>query len=371
MSAPEPLPSAETSLHLESARMILQKVRQSFSSLKSGGELPDSILHLAPAGMPVRILFRDPQFQKLFLPALRPQVPEKISEGSFSICLAGPETLGGGWASAFRPQSSTPQSAESFFSVTPDEASMIFVTEGFSCVSFLDRKTGEAIYALSDPRQMPSYEAAAPLRVLLYWKLAERGLQAVHAAAVGTQAGAVMIAGRGGSGKSNTALACLSAGLSFCGDDYVIVDSAPQEPLVYSFFASAKLYPRDLVHHPDFDRWFAAVPVREDASEKRAYVLKESGLERVLPQAPVKAVVLPQFISEQESRAEPVDRGAALKELAPSTLFQFPGAGQADFQRIAALVRKVPCYRLSLGRRSRSYTDLLRSLCEGRAGALS
>ena len=35
--------------------------------------------------------------------------------------------------------------------------------------------------------------------------------------------------------------------------------------------------------------------------------------------------------------------------MAPSCIFQLPGAGQAEVHRIADLVRGLPCYRLSLG----------------------
>ena len=66
------------------------------------------------------------------------------------------------------------------------------------------------------------------------------GRQLVHAAAVGTDEGALLITGRGGVGKSTTALACLEAGMQFLGDDYVVVGLDP-EPQVYRLYGSAKL----------------------------------------------------------------------------------------------------------------------------------
>ena len=61
--------------------------------------------------------------------------------------------------------------------------------------------------------------------------------QVVHAASVGTKDGAVLIVGKGGSGKSTSALACLNAGMYYLGDDYTLIsnDSNPQvlQPLLF------------------------------------------------------------------------------------------------------------------------------------------
>jgi hypothetical protein len=46
---------------------------------------------------------------------------------------------------------------------------------------------------------------------------------------------------------------------------------------------------------------------------------------------------------------KPASPAAGLAALAPSTIFQLPGAGKEAFQAMGQLVRQVPCYQLNLG----------------------
>ena len=64
----------------------------------------------------------------------------------------------------------------------------------------------------------------------------DKGYQLVHAAAVGSEAGAVLISGKGGLGKSTTALSCLGKGLTYVGDSHVVVQLDPF-PRVHSLTA--------------------------------------------------------------------------------------------------------------------------------------
>src|SRR4051794_7273185 len=75
------------------------------------------------------------------------------------------------------------------------------------------------------------------------------GRQLLHAAAVGTEQGGVVITGRGGVGKSTAALLCLEAGLAYLGDDYVVVALEPQ-PMAYSLYCTAKLDDGQAAHFP-------------------------------------------------------------------------------------------------------------------------
>jgi hypothetical protein len=97
----------------------------------------------------------------------------------------------------------------------------------------LDRARGLGFYWTEDVAAIPDYEHCAPLRKLLAWWMSSRGHQVVHAAAVGRDDGGVLIAGRGGSGKSTTALACLDSDLRFAGDDCCLLlagTAAPAPP---------------------------------------------------------------------------------------------------------------------------------------------
>ena len=62
----------------------------------------------------------------------------------------------------------------------------------------------------------------------------------VHAASVGSSTGGALLIGKGGSGKSTAALACLSSSLMYAGDDYCLVTAEPS-PAAYCLYNTAKL----------------------------------------------------------------------------------------------------------------------------------
>ena len=118
---------------------------------------------------------------------------------------------------------------------------------GSSTLSMLDLERGLGLYWMHDARQLPPWEVAAPLRTMLGWWAAGQGAQLAHGAAVGIGDDAVLLVGRGGSGKSTTALACLDRGLRYAGDDYVLLrPDGGGPPTVHSLYRTGKLRPQDL-----------------------------------------------------------------------------------------------------------------------------
>ena len=108
-------------------------------------------------------------------------------------------------------------------------------------LSLLDVRRGLGLLWTANAARLPRYELTFPARSILYWWAHVRGLQMTHAAAVGDAAGGVLLVGKGGSGKSTTALACLEAGLSYAGDDYVLISEQPA-PRAHSVYCSGKLH---------------------------------------------------------------------------------------------------------------------------------
>src|SRR5208283_1060318 len=102
----------------------------------------------------------------------------------------------------------------------------------------LEKKTG--IYWVQTAKTLPYWVIASPLRTLFHWWMENNGCQLMHAAAVGTENGAVLITGKGGVGKSTAALSCLQAGFFYIADDYVIT-KLELIPTVVSLYSTAKL----------------------------------------------------------------------------------------------------------------------------------
>ena len=214
-------------------------------------------------------------------------------------------------------------------------------------LSVLDSPEAEAWFWTPAPDAMASWDWAAPLRSILHWWLGSQGIVQVHGGAIGTDEGGVLVVGRGGSGKSTTALSSLAAGLRYAGDDFVAVTTEP-EPVVHSLYCSGKL---DAGHLERFPRLLTEVanPVR-NADEKAIVYVDRAFPGSPISCFPVRAVLVPRVVArEPETRIVPASAPAALAALAPSTIFQLHPPQASALAAMAALVRAVPCFTLELG----------------------
>ena len=222
-----------------------------------------------------------------------------------------------------------------------------FVLHGYEqAVSYLDHVAGQAVLAVADAGAIPPWDRACPLRALLTWWFAPQGLLLAHGAAVGSEDGAVVLVGRGGSGKSTTSLACLAGGLGFLGDDYVLID--PEASRVWSTYGSAKLAPEHLERYPDLLR--PDEPLAQDpiAAKAVGWPLRDRPTARVLS-APIRAFVVPSVVGGPICELVPQSASRALMALAPLTMFQIPGDQRLAFELASAVVRAVPSLELRLG----------------------
>ena len=218
---------------------------------------------------------------------------------------------------------------------------------GSGVLTMFDSLERDAVYWVRHATELPYYERGAPLRTLLNWWLSQRGLHCVHAGAVGTKDGAILLTGKGGSGKSTTTLACLSSPLAYAADDYCVVSTGDQ-PRVHSLYNTGKLNgAADLERQPHFEPW--VVNMEQMGEQKLLMFLHDHVPDQMLLSAPLRAIVLPQVTERTSPVLEPVSAGAALKALAPTTMFQLPGAAGKAMLSMAGLVRRLPCYRLHLG----------------------
>lgn len=233
---------------------------------------------------------------------------------------------------------------------------------GWRALKVVDRGRDRAVLWVHDVRDMPSWEIAAPLRTLLHWWLPGAGRRLVHAAAVGTSAGAALLVGPGGQGKSTTALATALDGLQFLGDDYVAVGQDDGVWRVWSLYATAKV---DLARVPAVAARVDGCPRMPSHAEKTTIALggPDAPL-TVVEQLPLRALVLPELVEGGSSLA-PARPADVLRALAPSTIMQQPGDEAAVLAFCAQLTRDVPSVRLRVGIGATPPTDLLRDLVDG------
>jgi hypothetical protein len=216
---------------------------------------------------------------------------------------------------------------------------------GLEILSAYDEATGRAWFWSEGADTLPFWEASAPLRQIFHWWLSPRSVSLLHGAAVGRPDGGVLLVGRGGSGKSTSALSCLQSELLYAGDDYVAVEERAR-PWVHSLFSTGKLEPghaKRLPHLP-------APTIGDDAAEKLVFYVQGRYPDRTCEGFPLRAVLAPR-ITGGETRMVPVSPAAALRALAPSTLLQLHPPDPGAFTGMARLLGSVPAYSFELGPR--------------------
>ena len=188
-------------------------------------------------------------------------------------------------------------------------------------LSLFDRHARLAVVCAADASAIPAVERAAPLRALLGWLMRHHRRQLVHAAALGTPTIGLLLVGRGGAGKSNTALGCLLAGLCHASDDFCAVSCEPQ-PVVHSLYCTAKVAAGDWAQ----PSWAPANP-DDPEHEKRLYYLEPRFRHRLPARLPLSAMVWPSKTGTGDAALHRIAATAPLLETACQTSMMLPNAG--------------------------------------------
>jgi hypothetical protein len=212
---------------------------------------------------------------------------------------------------------------------------------------YFDMESRVATCWVRQPEHIPAWEVAAPLRPLFGWWARLIGGQLAHGSAVGSTTDGVLMAARGGSGKSSIALACLEAGLLYAGDDYVLLQG-DDPPYICSLYNTAKLVLGHLNDKlPQLGK--LAFSEAEPGQDKVIMFLKDSHGDRLTDRMPLRAIVVPRISAEGQTSLRPASRVEVLMALAPTSIFQLPGAGAESLRVLGHLVQRVPGYALEVG----------------------
>jgi hypothetical protein len=242
-----------------------------------------------------------------------------------------------------------------------DDELQVHYTHGSGAITVMLPDRQRAVYWLAGADRFPDVERGSPLRTLLHLWLSRCGLQLQHSAALGDPDGCALVVGAGGSGKSSVALACLDSDLGHLADDYCVLEpGAP--PRVHALYSSVKVR-ADTVKRLGIDPALIANPGRPP-EDKAIVFLAEHRPERLVAAAPVKAIAVPVITGRTETGVRPISGARALRELAPSTIFQLPGQGEEAVRSMADVVRAIPSYALEVGTDPGQVAGALRELIE-------
>ena len=228
-----------------------------------------------------------------------------------------------------------------------------------SGVAMIAPAGGAAFGMVRGTDSLNARDATKPLIEILFPWFIQRGTVPIHAGCNGVGRHGLLYAGPSGSGKSTLSVLGVAAGLSFLGDDYMLLNRAPDGDGIDACSHSCTAF-LDAAHAADRLPEFSAamLPVRGvEGSDKRAFRLAPT-----LPCATIQAIVLP-VRTTGTPRLRPATPGEALRRIAPSTVVPTSFLpSRPILEMIGRLVLAVPCYWLDSGADIRALRDLLPTL---------
>lgn len=328
-------------LNSSSPADYFQRARAAFAEAVQRGGLQEKKFQIG--GGTFRLRLADETLAPVILPALAHLAIETVTSPDLKISLADMTSskialrFPGSEFSSNEPIGAMRRYHDArFFALAQKET---------DALSLLDAETDEAFYWTQNAARLPWQENTFPLRHLLAHFFRRREQQLIHAAAVGNENGAVLIAGKGGSGKSTATLACATHGLFYLGDDYTLAGVEP-EPRVWSLYSSAKVNADTLNWFPQLKPF---VHHTGGAAEKSSLFLHGAPDLRFAGSLPIRAVLWPRITGRAETKLTPASSATLLLALAPSSILQTPGDGEAVLRTLGRLVQAVPAFVLEAG----------------------
>jgi GT2 family glycosyltransferase len=226
-------------------------------------------------------------------------------------------------------------------------------------VNLFDLKKNIGIFWVQNSNSLPYWSKASPLRTLFHWWMKKNQAQLLHAAAIGTEKGAVLVTGKGGIGKSSTALAGLATGLQYIGDDYVIVKLTPH-PRVFSLYSSAKLNPDQTNQFPQLA--LQLTHIEED--EKTSFYLYPVFSQQISLSLPIVAILTPEFSAQSQTIFSPVSKELLQGAASLTTMSQLPHSNQITYELIGDLIDQCPTMKIQLGSDLHGVANAIKNLIE-------
>lgn len=226
--------------------------------------------------------------------------------------------------------------------------------EMIGTLSAVDVEKGIAYYAIRDPDLLPWWVNGSPLQTILHVWFREKGIQLTHAASISYGKHALLLTGKGGSGKSTTVLSCLREGLNTLGEDYVLLGKS----CAYSAYQTAKWKPHTRTLFPFYEP-FIANPASADREKALLYYQDLFPLQLALS-SEIFAIV--SLRVGTRPILEKSDLQTSLQSLLLTTVMQLPHPDPRTNELLQAFAKPLAHYRLSLGPNLSENVALLRGL---------
>jgi hypothetical protein len=233
--------------------------------------------------------------------------------------------------------------------------------------AWFNRSAPRIVGAVTSGRRLSLQECTKPLHIPLGLWLSDRGVQPIHGALVATDRGGVLLLGGSGAGKSTSAALCVSAGLTYLGDDVVaFTEESDGTFMGHSLFGTGRLVPEQTPRFPQVLPH--TIPARPPEEPKTLVIWSHAYPDRVARSVPLRAVALPRVVGTEETRCARTSKADALRAFVSGSLFTMvPGPDRRTVNRLARLIDRVPAYRLDLGRDFAAIPHRIAQLAEEQA----
>lgn len=312
------------------------------------------------AGTSVRLRFAGDALLPAIVPGLAYPVADAGPEPQCEICLWDSESTGIRLVSPPRPWKDFTERGNIWGFDSCRYRSAYQWGEG--SVNVMDREARLAVFWVPTHRHLPAWVMASPLRSILHWWMELNGRQLVHAAAIGYDGRGAIIPGRGGSGKSSTAVACLRAGMDFIADDYLAVTLDP-EPRVHRLYTTAKLELSSLNLFPDIAKRCRAV--YQTGFDKAVLFLEEQYHKQLKESLELKLALKPWISCVPDTTLGPAQPLEIERALASETLAHLPHAGAATVKFLNRISHEIPRSAIYLGTDRARIPAVIRAALDG------
>lgn len=192
--------------------------------------------------------------------------------------------------------------------------------------------------------EAPPWIRSRPAISLIHAMMHDTPWCAVHAAAVGHDAGFALLAGEGHSGKTTAALACAQSGWRYAGDDFVAVNSETGQ--IEPLFCSARLRPALRDAFQDFIGQSSAV---SDFNGELRHELSLAGLGDRLGGGRLRAIFIPRRRGAAIPEFAPARPSDAFRALLPTTAYELPGWPNEIADKVAKIAGLAPVFFADTG----------------------
>jgi hypothetical protein len=209
-----------------------------------------------------------------------------------------------------------------------------------------EHRTNFGLQWMMNDRGYHTWEPGAPLRSFLHWAYRQLGWRLAHAGTLGKNSQGIVLVGRGGSGKSGTVTGGIAHGLQSVGDDYILVRQLEAGIKAYPLFSILKQ------DRPGLERLGLATEICETRDinwqGKYEFSSQEISGKPLADELAIRAILIPRIAHAKTTIIEPISKKAAMLALAPTGVFQMPDDRDSGVEFYSEIVRRVPCFELTL-----------------------